>query len=176
MCSDSSPSGTSTAPRSSTRFTKLLSSLSIPVQPVVGNIVGCDCSCHDVQLSCTSLYLRDIVGLLRVRSGSRPLSSNCGCRCALQLQRKEMRFDYFFPAWLGSRIITLLWTSSPQREGAIALRIMRHFHSDTILFRALRSDHRVETVKNLFANGKGSPFDVDPHGNLPLHVRGSQAV
>ena len=150
-----------------------LSSTSLPIISHVSDIIGCDCRCHDILRLSTPRGLEKILGHLRVGiHGHLWLSKECNQPRCQGSQRRVFVLDYVFPTWLWSRILSIrLCTNSVTGSKALTLRLLRYCPFNAPVFRALRSGQGLQRCDELFQSGQASPFDVNPDGNTPLHIR-----
>lgn len=135
----------------------------------------CKCRCHHTRLWNTPICLSEILGVFRVRVRGRAFSRNPQCHChgsRIDRRKPEFRFDLIFPNWFWNRIIMLRvprWGSD--NVPALKLIFARRYRYDAIGFDAVWRSDAARDFDFYYRAGGISPWDIDPDGNQPLHVR-----
>ena len=130
----------------------------------------CHCACHKVQRWTFPKYFKKLLGNAHVE-----IFQACIGRCCQYPQRSRATISFAFPRWILSRMLYIDYISRqgtvPETGAAFTLRAFRIIPADSGIFQAIRSHQSPERIMQLMHMGLCSPFDVDPEGNTPLHVR-----
>ncbi len=136
---------------------------------------NCACNCHFRRRLNASGILSKVFGYGYVQTVGCPLlGAQCNTESCKANAAPRISVQYFLPRWLLSRMIFILFTSSPSCSPELLLRVHRLVNRRTNkAFLALRSYHyrgRAD-LEIALRNGDCTPYDIDEDGNTLLTVR-----
>lgn len=126
----------------------------------------CSCICHaQYQFKLPRILSMAVGSLFMGYTGFPSIGNKCNEKSCSRRSKSVAEFSYFFPTWALTRGIVGRITPTPD----LLLRLVRVIPSRSAIFHhAMLGD--VEKIKDLFAKGHASPFDVAPSGSSSLHV------
>ena len=126
----------------------------------------CSCVCHTRSTVSSPRILDAIIGKMNVQCTGRPPSCNeFQCRRSTKLSFKVI---YQLPKYIMSRYISLAMQYGPLGGPEFLLRIPRVVSWSHPLWQfAMNGEHLA--IQRLFAEGKASPYDLNPQGSNVLY-------
>jgi len=125
----------------------------------------CRCCCHQVQRLRIARF-----GSLEISGFRFPHARNyCDDQSCEEPNPLSIKASICLPPWVAWRMLSLWFTSSPLQGPELLLRVPRMVSRESPIVKALEQGH-LTCFKRLVAHGKGSPYDVDEHGNSFIKV------
>ena len=132
----------------------------------------CSCRCHVRQNWKTPWALETLIGRIHVSySGKRP---DCNeIKCQRTSTAAPFTVTHQLPRYLMNRYLFLSMRYTPRDGPNFALRAPR-ITSWSHLFWNYANSGDLQAIQNMFAQGKASPFDLNPHGSNVLWYSAAQ--
>ena len=132
--------------------------------------LDCSCACHSRSIWKSPPYLRNFLGLLFTGYTGLPIiNPKCDRIGCIQMSQSSIYIRYFFPPWLLSSVMEFYIRISRSYGISQCLRVSNVVETGAqIMLFAVNGE--TEKLKELLAIRKGSPFDVDLHGQTALQV------
>ena len=131
----------------------------------------CSCICHARCIIKSPWVLDSIIGKINVQyTGWRPPCNEFHC---LRSPDSSFKMVYQLPKYIMSRYISVFMQYSALSGPEFLLRVPRIVSWSHLLWNyATNSD--LLAIQKLFAEGKASPFDLNPQGSSALHYTGDR--
>ena len=125
----------------------------------------CSCICHTRSSFKSPWILETIIGKIDVQYvGRRPACNEFHCR---RSPESSFKMVYQFPKYIMSRYISMIVQDAPLSGPEFLLRVPRMVSWTHMLWKYAKNGH-LSAIQKLFAEGKASPYDLNPHGSNTL--------
>ncbi len=125
----------------------------------------CSCVCHTRSVIKSPWILETIIGRINIQYvGRRPACNEFHCR---RLPECSFRVVYQFPKYVLSRYISMVMHNTPLSGPELLLRMPRMVSWSHMLWK-YANNGELMAIQKLFAEGKASPYDVNPMGSSAL--------
>ena len=132
--------------------------------------VTCTCNCHQTWKIYSPWRLRKLFGYSKIEGAGLPcFRGGCNLRSCKGKRATFVHVNFFLPAVMASRMISLRFTSSPLYGPELLLRIPRVLHTDTNAYTSILYGE-LDDVKRSISAGEFKPWDVDDRGQSLITV------
>ena len=131
----------------------------------------CSCICHTRSIGRSPWILDPIIGKLNVQfTGRRPPCSEFHCS---RSPESSFKVVYHFPKYLMNRYVSMNMQYGRSSGPEFLLRVPRVVPWNHLLWNyAIIGD--LLAIQKLFAEGKASPYDINPRGSSALYYTGNR--
>lgn len=132
----------------------------------------CMCHCHKSTSLNSPQWMKGLIGSIFIGYSGVPLAKRRPCteKVCLKEHQTLLKVSYFFPTWFMGRMLVFRDRYSPLDGHSISVRTPRTLDGNApAVWAAVHGN--VESMRDLFAKGMASPFDVDDLGQSLLGVR-----
>ena len=131
---------------------------------------ACTCNCHRTWKIYSPRGLRRLFGHSKIEGAGLPFFRRpCSLRSCKGKKATFIYINFFSPAMIAARMISLWFTSSPLCAPELLLRVSRVVRTDTAAYRAIR-DGDLDAVKCCISAGDCKPWDIDDRGQSLIAV------
>ena len=121
----------------------------------------CSCACHVRSVVRSPWILKTIFGKIRIRyAGGLPACNEVHCR---RSPGSSFNVVYELPKYIMSRYISMTMQYAPSSGPELLLRMPRMVSWSHLLWSYAKNGDLL-AIQKLFAEGKASPHDLNPHG------------
>lgn len=150
---------------STSRWQNSTSSWAISIPRKVKCPEWCSCVCHKRSKIRSPWLLRNIFGEIVIEYSGKALDCDeYGCRPSAS---SSFNLTYYLPGYLMSRYVSLAMEYTATGGPKVSLRMPRIMGWEHLLWKYSK-DGDIVAIRNMFAEGKASPDDVDLHGRHAL--------
>lgn len=126
----------------------------------------CSCVCHTRSIVKSPMVLDAIIGKMNLQCiGRRPSCNEFQCRRSTESSFKVV---YQLPKFITSRYISLVMRHGALSGPEFLLRVPRVVSWSHLLWQYAKNGNLL-AIQKLFAEGKASPYDLNPQGSNVLH-------
>lgn len=131
----------------------------------------CSCICHTRSIGRSPWILDPIIGKLNVQfTGMRPPCSEFNCS---RPPEPSFKVVYQFPKYLINRYVSMMMQYGRSSGPEFLLRVPRVVSWSHLLWKyAINGD--LLAIQRLFAEGKASPYDLNPRGSSAFYYAGNR--
>ena len=133
-------------------------------------VAWCSCKCHERQSLRTAPIITNVLGHLSVTFYGLPLLAKaCDQHSCRRRQSTALSVTYRFPTALVQRVLVMSMSFAELRGPEMKVKLPRMVDWTSPIW-GPAIDGNTALVRDLFARGEASPWDMNPIGGSVLHV------